>query len=456
MCVSVISAAGNLTRNQAAFQPLVNFIKNRKGGVILVISPLDEIYSLVISGLDSLSHGATEAPDFNSLFSDIWRNTTGTSPNAKFHAFANRLSGLLRGISLTGDCSDSLKENILSFCGHLSALIFSEKLRISGVGNFIRIPEELRPVVSQRNEIFGSPENATATAVCPKSGETWITADLFRTSGMGKIHGWIASVVHTAALFAVKYQATELILWSGEIRFLSAPPDLVFRSCEIARLTFQEAGSLSCFMDDTIHPDTLDVLAEWEIPVHVYKPEVSGLKPVTIIGSGTDNKESTVCAVACTDDISLLEVTGPGVGSDPGILAGITNMLSGLAISTNSLRVSRNSIGIVMDLNSGRLAESSARETQSLAPHVITLHRNVSLLALIGQNGNTETAAVFFQALAAAKVKTLVSGTGEPALAGFAVVRTSDAGVGVNAVFRAFFKIRNYQKTSYLTIVNQN
>jgi aspartate kinase/aspartokinase/homoserine dehydrogenase 1 len=417
---------------------------------------LDEINSLVLSQLDSLSQGAREATDYDSRLSDIWRKTTGTSSKGTYVALANRLSGLLKGIRLTGDCSDTLKEDILAFCGHLSALILSKKLRISGVGNSIRIPDKLGARVPGRMNIDGYPEYDNTAAVCPKPGETWVVAGIYRRSATGEIPGRNASAVHTAALLAGKFQAPELILWSDEIRFHTAPPDLCPRSREISRLTFQEAMALCGFMDETVHPDTLELLAARQIPVRVYNPEVSGLKPVTIIGSFPGNREGTGRAVACTDNISLLEVNGPGVGSDPGILSEITGMLSGLAISTKLLSVSRNCIRIIMDRNSGRLAESLARETQSLATHSITLHRNVSLLALIGQNGNADSAAVFFQALAAAKVKTLVSGTGEPALAGYAVIGSDHAKVAVQSVHRALFKIQDHQHASLLTFINQN
>lgn len=456
MCVSVISAAGNLAGNQAAFQHLIHFIKTREKGIILVISPLDEIFSHVLAQLDSLSHGAREATDYDSRLSDIWRKTTGTSPDGKYPVLVKRLSGLLKGISLTGDCSDTLREDILAFCRHLSALIFSEKLRISGVGNSIRIPDKSGARVSDRMNIDGYPEYDNAAAVCPKPWETWVVADIYRRSAKEEIPGRNASAVHTAALLAVKFQSPELILWSDEIRFHTAPPDLCPRSREITRLTFQEAGAISGFMNDTIHPCTLYLLEARQISVHVYNPEQSVWKPVTIIGSVWDNREETFRAVACTGDISLLEMTGPGVGSDPGILTGITGMLSGLAISTKSLSVSRNSIRIVMDRNSGRLAEIAARQTESLATYAITLQRNVSLLALIGQNGNNDSAAVFFQALAAAKVKTLVSGTGEPALAGYAVIGSDHAKAAVQALHRAFFKIWDHQHASLLTIINQN
>jgi aspartate kinase/aspartokinase/homoserine dehydrogenase 1 len=456
MCVSVITAAGNLAGNRAAFQPLIQFIRTRKTGVILVISPLDEIYSLVISQLDSLSHGAIEATDHGSRLSDIWRNTTGISPNGTYVAHANRLSGLLKGISLTGDCSETLKEDILAFCGHLSALIFSEKLRIQGVGNSIRVPDLLGTKVPDRIKMDGYPENATAGAAGPNPGETWIVADHYRISAKGEIRGRNASTVHTAALIAEKFEAPELTLWSDEIQFHTAPPDLVSRSREISRLTFQEAGALSGFMNDAIHPCTLELLEARQIPVHIYNPGQSGLKPATIIDAGRDIPKDEVRAVACTDDISLLEVNGPGVGSDPGILFVITRMLSGLDISTKLLSVSRNSIRIIMDLNSGRLAETAARETESLAKKDIIFHSNVSLLALVGQNGNAETAADFFQALAAAKIDPLMGGTGEPALAGFAVIGSDHAQTVVKAVHRAFFKIWDHQHASILNIINQN
>ena len=109
--------------------------------------------------------------------------------------------------------------------------------------------------------------------------------------------------------------------------FQKADPNIVENPPIIHRLTYSEAGELAYFDHYSFHPRTVELLEEKHIPIYVLNPESSEGKIETTINTETFIDDKIVKSVACTDDISLLKLDGPGVGLKPGILAKVTSKL---------------------------------------------------------------------------------------------------------------------------------
>ncbi len=119
------------------------------------------------------------------------------------------------------------------------------------------------------------------------------------------------------------------------------------------------------------------------IPIYVLNPE-SGGKVDTTINTETFIDDKIVKSVACTDDISLLKLDGPGVGLKPGILAKVTSKLNDAGINIKSVITSQTSINLILGKEAGDKSLKLIKKTGFTSVQQISLQKDVSLIGIIG------------------------------------------------------------------------
>jgi aspartate kinase/aspartokinase/homoserine dehydrogenase 1 len=161
----------------------------------------------------------------------------------------------------------------------------------------------------------------------------------------------------------------------------------------------------------------------------------------TIINTETFVDDKIVKSVACSDDISLLKLDGPGVGLKPGILARVTTVLNDAGINIKSVITSQISINFILEQNTGDKALRLIQKLGFTSVKEIHLVKDVSLVGVIGHGMQTNygVSAKIFTAVAQNKINVVLSGSGASDLVSYLVVKSSDKTKSVQAIYNAFF-----------------
>jgi len=149
-----------------------------------------------------------------------------------------------------------------------------------------------------------------------------------------------------------------------------------------------------------------------------------------------------VKSIAGTDDLSVLQLNGPGVGLKPGILARITGKLAEEGINIKSVITSQVSINILLGRKEGAVAQRIAGELGFTAVSEITLLDEVTLVAIVGHGMQNHygISATLFKAVANHQINVILSGSGASDLVSYLVIAEKDKSKCVKAVYQAFIE----------------
>jgi aspartate kinase/aspartokinase/homoserine dehydrogenase 1 len=161
----------------------------------------------------------------------------------------------------------------------------------------------------------------------------------------------------------------------------------------------------------------------------------------TIINTETFVDDKIVKSVACSDDISLLKLDGPGVGLKPGILARVTTALNDSGINIKSVITSQISINFILEKSTGDRALRVVEKLGFTSVKEIHLVKDVSLIGIIGHGmqQNYGVSAKIFTAVAQHRINVVLSGSGASDLVSYLVVKSSDKEKSVLEIYNAFF-----------------
>ena len=185
----------------------------------------------------------------------------------------------------------------------------------------------------------------------------------------------------------------------------------------------------------------MEPLENKHIPIQVINSKNSNGEVKTIINTETFIEEQIVKSVACTNDISLLKLDGPGVGLKPGILAKVTTQLNDARINIKSVITSQTSINLVLGKQTGDRALELIQQLGFSSVKEISLEKDVSLIGIVGHGmqSNYGVSAKIFSAVANNKINVLLSGSGASDLVSYLVVKNSDKEKSVREIYRTFF-----------------
>jgi aspartate kinase/aspartokinase/homoserine dehydrogenase 1 len=246
---------------------------------------------------------------------------------------------------------------------------------------------------------------------------------------------------YTAAFLTAQLDAEKLELWGLDLDFQKADPTIIQNPPLIERLTYSEASELAYFDHYSFHPRTVEPLEHKHIPIQVLNTLTSPGKVDTVINTETFVDDKIVKSVACSDDISLLKLDGPGVGLKPGILAKVTTALNNAGINVKSVITSQISINFILEQKTGEKALKVIQKLGFTSVKEINLVKDVSLIGVIGHGMQTNygVSAKIFTAVAQNKINVVLSGSGASDLVSYLVVKSTDKEKSVQAIYNMFF-----------------
>lgn len=443
MSDKIIRLGGSHAGNAGSTKNLVEYAGKHSGRVFIVVSAVPEMLRYIRSSVIDAHTIKTELihEKLNAFYSEC----IGKKPSEAYRKLVDQVTGIIRGIGLIGDYSEALKDQVLSFGEKLTAEIFRQQLAKSGLHAEVLWPEEMALTVT---EDFG---NATFVSVDTKKlrelpEKVFLVPGSYGKTGKGKIgRAGKTAADYTAAYLTRKLGAPKLELWGLDNDFQRADPHIVPGSPQISRLTYSEASELAYFDHYSFHPRTVEPLESEHIPIHVVNTTSGDGKTDTVINTETYVESQIVKSVACTDDISLLRLDGPGVGLKPGILARVTSQLNKAGINIKSVITSQISINIILEKKTGAKALELIHWLGFPAVKEITVIDDVSLVAVVGHGMQQSygVSAKIFGAVAQHQINVVLSGSGASDLVSYLVVNSSDKEKSVREIYKAFFNPKN-------------
>ncbi|MDX6181377.1 bifunctional aspartate kinase/homoserine dehydrogenase I [Flavobacterium sp. Fl-77] len=308
------------------------------------------------------------------------------------------LDKLFEGVSLIGDYSNKIKDQILSKGELLSAKLLTAILIEKGVqANFADSRELLKtdskfgdaqPLeqLSKKNVInyFKEHKGSTVNVVTGFIGSN----NNNDTTTLGR-----NGSNYTASLIANYLNAEELQNFTHVDGIYTANPDLVADAKKIEFLSFNEANELANFGATILHAKTIIPLLEKNIPLRIlntFNHENRG----TLITS--DSSKEGIKTLSVLENVSLVNLEGRGLLGKAGVDARIFKVMGdhNISVSIISQGSSERGIGLVVATDQAttamvELEKEFENDFYSKDVNQITVTDNVSVISIIGQDLST-------------------------------------------------------------------
>ncbi len=354
------------------------------------------------------------------------------------------LERLLKGSHYIGAVPDFTRDKILSYGERLAAPVIAAILRAEGIDAEEMLPETIGLITD------GKYGNATAdmAASVPliqealASNKTAVIPGFYGTAKDGgcAIFGRGGSD-YTAAVIARCTGASSLDLWKDVDGFLSSDPRLVPESKTIPFLTYAEAAELAYFGAKILHPRTVEPLEDIGIPIRVMNVEKTHdeINPFTVIASHqsmTDDTGGRIKSVASSDDVGILRIEGPGVGSRPGILAWAAGRLDAASVNISSVITAQTCINLIFKKSDTAKALAVLKADVIGGVIALDVEEDCAMVAVVGSGfrDSIGTGALMLKALADVHINVMLAQTGASPVAMYVLVKNRDRENAVRAI----------------------
>ncbi|WOH39333.1 bifunctional aspartate kinase/homoserine dehydrogenase I [Thalassotalea fonticola] len=219
---------------------------------------------------------------------------------------------------------------------------------------------------------------------------------------------------YSAAVLSVCANAECCEIWTDVDGVYNADPRLIKDAKLLDHLSYQEAMELSYFGAKVLHPKTIGPIAQYHIPClikNTTNPEAKG----TLI-SAEDKGEKQVKAISNLDELTMVNVSGPGMKGMVGMASRVFACMSQANISLVMISQSSSEYCIsfcIYSQDAYRAQQSLQQEfelellNQLLEP--LELQSNLSIVSLVGDGMHQQrgVAGKLFSSLAQARVNVI-------------------------------------------------
>ncbi len=308
------------------------------------------------------------------------------------------LDKLFEGVSLLGDYSKRIKDQVLSQGEVLSAKLITQLLQEKNINaNF----------TDSRSLIITDAQFGDAQPLDKLSKENVI--DHFKKHNgttVNIVTGFIAANAknetttlgrngsnYTASLLANYLEADELQNFTHVDGIYTANPDLVQDAIKIEKLSFSEANELAYFGANILHAKTIIPLIEKGIPLRILNT-FDHKNDGTLITS--KSSEKGIKSLSVLENVALINLEGRGLLGKAGVDARIFRALAhkNISVSIISQGSSERGIGFIVDADQAKEAKLVLEQEFEADFHkqdvsVISIEKEVSVISIIGQDLST-------------------------------------------------------------------
>lgn len=348
--------------------------------------------------LEDILAVASKNGDYKPLFEDFKKYQQYEYQDVDLSAEFNVLDKLFEGVSLIGDYSTKIKDQILSKGELLSAKLLTAILVKNGVNARFADSRELiktdskfgdaQPLesVSKKNIInyFKQNNGSTVNIVTGFIGSN----SKNDTTTLGR-----NGSNYTASLLANYLDAEELQNYTHVDGIYTANPDLVPDAKKIDHLTFNEANELANFGATILHAKTIIPLLEKNIPLRILNTFNHDNKGTLIT---SNSNAAGIKTLSVLENVALVNLEGRGLLGKTGVDARIFRVMgdNDISVSIISQGSSERGIGLVVDADKAtkamiELEKEFENDFYSKDVNKISVTDDVSVISIIGQDLST-------------------------------------------------------------------
>ncbi|WP_224488852.1 bifunctional aspartate kinase/homoserine dehydrogenase I [Robertkochia flava] len=318
-------------------------------------------------------------------------------PAASLQAPFAKLEELLAGVSLLGDYSEKVKDEVLAQGEVLSGITVTELLKQKGVNARFADTRELikttetfgnaLPIekISRRNIVnhFTSYNGTTVNILTGFIGSN----EKNETTTLGR-----NGSNYTASLVANYLDAGELQNYTHVDGIFTADPEWVPGATPIEELSFNEANELANFGATILHAKTIIPLLEKNIPLRIcntFNPAGKG----TLIRAESASGRQGIKSLSVLDNVALVNLEGRGLLGKSGVDARIFRALGNqnISVSIISQGSSERGIGLVVDARRATdaviaLEKEFENDFYSRDVNRISVNDEVGVISVVGQD----------------------------------------------------------------------
>ncbi|MGL1958572.1 MAG: bifunctional aspartate kinase/homoserine dehydrogenase I [Colwellia sp.] len=425
----VLKFGGSSLASAERFRQVAEIIKDKSQSskVAIVVSAPQGVTNHLVAMAENISDGAKLATDLGhfkraitAIIEDLSASLENFNSQHCEQALTNyehQLERFMQGATLLSYCPDHIRARIISTGERLSVAILDSVLQAAGLQVSLLSPEKF---------LFtnDSSLNAVADLVLCKEKFKEAYIDLNQVALMPGFIGVSVSddeqqittlgrngSDYSAAVLAVCTQAECCEIWTDVDGVYNADPRMIKDAKLLDYLSYQEAMELSYFGASVLHPKTIGPIAQYHIPCLI-KNTSNPAAPGTLISNENDQKKC-VKAISNLDDLTMVNVSGPGMKGMVGMASRVFATMSRENISLVLISQSSSEYCISFCIYSA----DTVRAEQSLKGEFelellngllepIALKNDLSIVSLVGDGMHHQrgVAAKFFASLEQARV----------------------------------------------------
>ena len=366
--IVVVSAVGGVTDKLINIINLARRLKPRlvKSMVIEISNLHKKILTGIIANTQKSDH--------------IW--------DSEFQPIIDQLEAISYGTSLVGDLTDKTVAKICAFGEKLSSLLMVHALEINGVSAY-RMESER--VVRTDSNYLKAKVNFQATSTASKK----VIRPLLAKNIVPVVTGFIGKDGHgnitllgrggsdyTASIMAMVFNAEAVEIWTDVDGIMTADPRIVKDAFSWKSLDMHVMSEMAYSGAKVVHPDTIALAVEKDIPVYVYNTFNLSFEGTKITRIAPHAK-----GIVANPGNTLITLENTNIINGVGFVKKITSIVAEHNISIDVCATSE--ISFTFSIKSDDYSQKLYRVLKSFAS--VKVRKNMTKLCFIGNDINFDT-----------------------------------------------------------------
>ncbi|ORN03377.1 bifunctional aspartate kinase/homoserine dehydrogenase I [Pantoea septica] len=458
----VLKFGGTSVANAERFLRVADILESnaQQGQVATVLSAPAKITNHLVAMIEKTISGQDALPnisDAERIFDELLQGLATQQPGFDYDAQKTRvdlefaqLKQVLHGISLLGQCPDSVNAAIICRGEKLSIAIMEALLLARGHGVTVIDPVEKLLAVGHYLEstvdIAESTRRIAASQIPPQNMILMAGFTAGNEKGELVVLGRNGSD-YSAAVLAACLRADCCEIWTDVDGVYTCDPRQVPDARLLKSMSYQEAMELSYFGAKVLHPRTIAPIAQFQIPCLI-KNTANPQAPGTLIGGEGEQDENPVKGITNLNNMAMFNVSGPGMKGMVGMAARVFAAMSrtGISVVLITQSSSEYSISFCVPQNEQArarrvLEEEFYLELKDGLLDPLGVMEQLAVISVVGDGMRTlrGISAKFFSALARANINIVAIAQGSSERSISVVVSNDDATTGVRVVHQMLF-----------------
>ena len=458
----VLKFGGTSVANAERFLRVADILESnaRQGQVATVLSAPAKITNHLVAMIEKTIGGPdalTNIADAERIFAELLQGLADAQPgfpHAQLKVFVEQefaqIKHVLHGISLLGQCPDSVNASLICRGEKLSIAIMAGLLEARGHNVTVINPvEKLLAVGHYLESTVDTAESTRRIAASQIPADHMVLMAGF-TAGNEKgelvVLGRNGSD-YSAAVLAACLRADCCEIWTDVDGVYTCDPRQVPDARLLKSMSYQEAMELSYFGAKVLHPRTIAPIAQFQIPCLI-KNTGNPQAPGTLIGGSSDEDDLPVKGISNLNNMAMFNVSGPGMKGMVGMAARVFATMSRAGISVVLITQSSSEYSISFCVPQSDCARAKRvmedefyLELKEGLLEPLSIMERLAIISVVGDGMRTlrGISAKFFAALARANINIVAIAQGSSERSISVVVSNDDATTGVRVTHQMLF-----------------